>query len=1008
MPALRSALATILLTAAPAAAAVDFTREIAPIFAKRCLQCHGPDKQEGGLRLDRKRSALQGGDSGVAIAPGKSAESPLIDRVAASDPDHRMPPEGAPLSAAEIELLRRWIDAGADWPEDADPRGPRPKHWAFQPPSAPEVPTYADAAWARNPIDCFIRAKLERAGLSPNPEADRYALLRRLSLDLVGLPPTPQEADAFARDPAPNAYERQVDRLLASPAYGERWARRWLDLARYADTNGYEKDRQRSIWPYRDWVVDALNRDLPFDRFTILQLAGDMLPNAGIEERIATGFHRNTMINEEGGIDVGEFRFHAIVDRTNTTATTWLGLTLGCAQCHSHKYDPFSQREYYRFFAYFNNCDEPEIAVADEAVDAARERLLTAIAAIDRRIAAEFPRLEKSGTFAAWVRAARGTAALWTVLRPSEFRAANGATLTPQPDGSILASGDCPNRDVYVATVRSDLPNIAAIRLEVLADPRLPMGGPGRAPFGPEGVGDEGDFFLSEIVVERILPDGSSQPVPLAGGTHDYAPEKRSAAQAVDGDLDTGWSVTGATGKNHQAVFLLREPLAGPGEKVLRVTLAQQYIHQMTIGRFRLSATGEVGAKAKPLDAEAEALLLKPEESLSAADRERLRDVYLSAAPELADLRAEKVDLLKKLPRRTTTMVLEERKPEHARTTHLYQRGEYLRPAQPVEPGLPEVLSTRAAPADRLELARWLVSDENPLTARVVMNRHWQAFFGQGLVRTPEDFGAQGAAPSHPELLDWLAREFLRQGWSQKAMHRRIVTSAAYRQSTAADASKRDRDPDNALLSRGPRLRLDAEIVRDQALAASGLLSRKIGGPSVFPPQPEGVIGLAYPGFTWTTETGENRYRRGLYTFSKRASPYAAFTLFDAPSGETCTARRVRSNTPLQALVLLNDVVFLEAARALARRAVAEAEPSPESIAARVFRLVLLRPPTATELSRLTTYHSQQARRFRNRELDAAAVLGDAPKCAVDDAELAAWTVLARAVLNLDEAVHTE
>jgi cytochrome c553 len=991
--------------------AVDFERDIRPILSKSCLRCHGAKKQEGGLRLHAKGPALAGGDTGPAIVPGKSAESRLVRYVSGLDEDHVMPPEGtaAPLSDEQVGLLRAWIDAGASWPETPGDGPVGGEHWAFRRPVRPDVPEVRRADWARTPIDRFVLARLEAEGIAPADEAGGETLLRRATLDLTGLPPTPAERAAFLADARPDAYERLVDRLLASPRYGERWARRWLDRARYADTNGYEKDRPRPIWPYRDWVIRALNADLPFDRFTIDQIAGDLLPDATLDQRIATGFHRNTMINEEGGIDVAEFRHAAVVDRVHTTATAWLGLTLGCAQCHSHKFDPFTHREYYRFFALLDNADEPEIPLPDPLVDAERADIEARVATLEAGREARFPGGEeaRARAFASWLEAARGKAVAWTPVAPAALVSRKGATFDVLPDRSVLVSGDKPNNDVYELEIPLDgAVAVTAIRLEALPHESLPDGGPGRAP-----LFSVGDFILTNVEAEVLAgaPDGSPRPLKFASATEDYAEAKRSAALAIDGDRDTGWSVKGATGRPHAAVFALDGPVAArPGDR-LRLVLHQFAIHQMTLGRFRVSLTAAPGpVVASGMPAEVEDLVVRSSSDPAAAASPALRAFHLAIAPELAEPNAAIERLRRSLPARTETMVMRERRPEHRRTTRIHIRGDYLRPGEPVEPGVPAVLPPlpEGVPADRLALARWLVAPENPLAARVLVNTTWSAFFGRGLVGTPEDFGTRGERPTHPELLDWLATEAVRLGWSQKALHRLIVTSAVYRQASATTPERIARDPRNELLGRGPRFRVEAEAVRDLALAVSGLLAERVGGPSVHPPQPEGVTALAYGNAAWPTSTGPDRYRRGLYTFLKRTAPYASFATFDQPTSEVACVRRERSNTPLQALTLLNDPVFVEASRALALRVLREGPGTESGRIEHAFVLCLGRAPRPNEAARVAAYLAAQ--RAAIAPTDATALAGAGRPGEVDPAEAAAWTALARVLLNLDETITRE
>jgi Protein of unknown function (DUF1553)/Protein of unknown function (DUF1549)/Planctomycete cytochrome C len=803
----------------PAAREVDFVRDVRPLFEARCWKCHGEAKHESGLSLFRKEPAFAGGDNGKAFEPGKSAESRMIRYVSGLDSETVMPPdgEGERLNAEQVGLLRGWIDQGAKWPAEADAVGPSTSaHWAYKKPERAKIPEVKNTAWPRNEIDYFVLARLEKEGLAPQSEADRARLIRRVSLDLVGLPPTVSDVDAFLADKSADAYEKVVDRLLAAPRYGERWARPWLDLARYADTHGYEKDTRRSMWPFRDWVINALNRNMPFDQFTIEQLAGDLLPNATLEQKIATGFHRNTMINMEGGVDPEEYRVAAVIDRVNTTATVWLGTTLGCCQCHSHKYDPFKQKEYYQFMAFFNN-------TAD-----------------------------------------------------------TGSNENP--------------------------------KVEVEAEGR--------------GTRDEGR-----------------------------------------GDADGRKIEPGATASVEE------------GAKELKTENSAK----VPSGAKNDSLAGSLASRSPTL-----------------AEKEQKNEKQQKPAKKTKnDKKSE--------PPKLTTLVMQEL--PQPREQHLFIGGSFLNPGEVVSPGVPAVLNSFPAdqPRNRLGLAKWLVDPANPLTARVAINRIWAQYFGSGIVLTIEDFGTKGERPMHPELLDWLATEFIRRDWDMKAMHRLIVTSATYRQSSRATLELLERDPQNRLLARGPRVRLEAELVRDQALAAGGLLSPKIGGPSVMPPQPDGIWSSPYSGDRWATSAGEDRYRRGLYTFWKRTAPYPSFTSFDAPSREFCVVRRPRTNTPLQALALLNDPVYMEAAQALARRMVKESDSA--DAAARLalgFRLCLARTPEPAELDRLRSLYNQELDRLRADAKAAESIAGkhDGAAPSADAAELAAWTVVANVLLNLDEMLN--
>jgi len=983
----------------------SFNEQVRPILARTCFKCHGPDEntRKAKLRLDLAEAATKPADSGErAVVPGRPDESELVRRIFAEDPSERMPPPESKLTLApsDRQVLKQWIAEGAKYEV----------HWAFRQPVRAAIPGVRDPAWVKNPIDAFVLARLDAEGMRPSPVADQAALLRRVSLDLTGLPPTPAEIDAFLADGSTDAYEKQVDRLLASPHYGERWARRWLDLARYADTNGYEKDRQRSIWPYRDWVIRAINSDLPFDRFTIEQLAGDMLEGATAAQKVATGFHRNTMLNEEGGIDPLEFRFYAMTDRVATTGTVWLGLTIGCAQCHAHKYDPIPHRDYYRFMALLDNADEPEMRIPTPDDDRRRRELESRIAASVADLPNQFPtdgngkagdpaavaknrREHLERRFREWVGRASADAVRWTSLEPLEA-AAKLPHLAIEPDGSILASGDQSKSDLYTIRLRGGLPGITAIRLEAIPDDRLPNRGPGRVFY----EGTRGDFFLSEV---RLKADGKPVAFQEAKGTH--ASGNDGAGSAIDGDPQTGWSIAGWQGHEQRAVFRLAKPLESSSE--LSIELLFERYYAAGLGRFRISATTDPRPiSASEIPREIESILLAAADKRKPDEVERLRRYFLTVAPELAKERATIEKLEREIPQGPTTLVLKERPPDNPRATFVHRRGEFL---QATDRALPAVLSMlpplpAAAPRNRLSLARWLVSGTNPLTGRVTMNRHWAHFFGRGLVRTVEDLGFQGERPTHPELLDWLAVSLVEEGWSLKRMHRLIVTSATYRQSSRATPELLAKDPENRLLARGPRVRLEAEAIRDSVLQISGMLADGIGGPSVFPPQPPGVTTEGtYGGLAWNVSPGRDRYRRGLYTFTKRTAPYAMFTTFDGPSGEVCVARREVSNSPLQALTLLNDVVFEEGAQALGGM-IAQARGPVDERASQLFRRCLSRVPRGDELPLLVKFYHRQRERLVRKELDATKIAGAGEGDAI---ERAAWTILARAILNLDEAV---
>ena len=847
LPLVLTATALWLLMALSAGAA-DFRRDIEPIFHQRCYGCHGPAQQMSGLRLDSKEAAEQGGYSGAVILAGDSAGSKLLARVASREEGFRMPPSGAPLTAAEIALLRAWIDAGAAWPERKTPvttSTDAGKHWSFQPIRKPPLPAVSDRAWTRNPIDRFTLARLDRENTRPSPEADKITLLRRVHFDLVGLPPSPDQVAAFLSDAGPRAYEKVVDELLRSPHYGEKWAMHWLDAARYADSDGYERDPLRPYaWRWRQWVIEAINRDMSFRRFTIEQLAGDLLPRAAAEQRVATGFLRNGAKNREAGVRSDEKRFEETLDRVNTVGAVWLGLTVGCAQCHDHKYDPLSQREFYQLFAFFHNAVEHDM---------------------------EAP-------------------------LPGEW-------------GPLLRA----------------LPAYQAARREILED---------------------------------------------AGAPRLQASWRGAMIEAMDHPgVNTDWDheVTEWRAANDRADWLLR---SGPD------VLTQLERDKVTDWFLRHAG---------------------PENRKDEKVKERLDKTREKLARLAADL-----------PARTRAYTMIERSAPIA--VRIALRGDYRAAGVEVEPRTPAVLPPLRGQSKppRLRLAEWLVSPENPLTARVTVNRWWQEFFGRGLVRTSGDFGAQGGAPSHPQLLDWLAAEFQAGGWSRKRIHRLIVTSATYRQSSHARPDRAEADPENKLLARQNRLRLPAELLRDNALAASGLLYPKIGGPSVFPPQPPGVAEIGYAKKEWKADQGPERYRRGLYIHFQRTAPYPMLMNFDAPDTLTAAPRRERSNTALQALNQLNDVVLMEAAQALAVRVLTETRD--EDFAARldyIYRLCLSRPPSPREKDRLTTFWASRRAAFSKDPEMARKLASFAPPASSVD-ETAAWVSLARALLNLDEFITRE
>ncbi|HUQ91515.1 MAG TPA: PSD1 and planctomycete cytochrome C domain-containing protein [Bryobacteraceae bacterium] len=990
----------------------DFQRDVQPILRASCLGCHTGTKAGGQWRLDSKAFAMKGGISGPVIVPGNSAQSRLLHRVLGKGGEKRMPLAGEPLSPAQIATLQRWVDAGAPWPEDslASASAAPEKHWAYRKPLRRDPPGVKQASWVRSPIDNFILARLQKENLAPSAEASRETLIRRVSLDLTGLPPSLAEVDAFLSDNGPQAYEKLVDRLLSSAHYGERWARPWLDLARYADTNGHEADRGRSIWKYRDWVIQSLNNDLPYDRFTIEQLAGDMLPNPTSDQLIATGFHRNTMYNEEGGVDKEEAHWENLVDRVNTTATVWLGSTIGCAQCHNHKYDPFSHKEYYQFLAFFNNSDravrdypdaskaliEPRLLMPTAEQSARKTALQAEIDSLDQQLKTHTPELAAAQT--AWESAVRRASADWAPLSPDSAVSLGGSKLEKLEGGSILASGRNPSSDTYVIEASLLQGGITAIRIDALPHATLPRGGPGRDAYG--------NFFLTQVEAEAITA-GAAQSIRIGKAFVD------------DGKIDDKrfkqlWTVDASRDEvrfARQLVLLAASPFGAPGSK-LRIRIRQtSEAGGQGLGHFRLSVTSssEPGLITQ-LSARNRDLLAIPEAARTERQKRDLAENYRAAAPSLESARKRLTALKKELSNLgiVSTLIMGEQKTFERPSAVIRVRGSFLSPGEKVYAGVPAVLPPlpETEMPNRLGFARWLVNGENPLAARVAVNRIWEQYFGIGLVETSEDFGIQGSAPSHPELLDWLATEFVAQKWSMKALHRLIVTSATYRQASAVSPPLLERDPYNRLLARGPRFRMEAEMIRDMTLASGGLLNAKVGGPSVFPHQPEGIWNLPYNDDSWVESQRGDQYRRGLYTYVRRTSPYPSMLTFDAPSREFCTVRRVRTNTPLQGLTALNDPAFFDAAKALATRVLKEAKPDARSRAEHGFRICVARKPSPTELDRLISWVEREKQAFESRTGDAAKLAHSRPAdVPATDAEFAAWAVLSNILLNLDETL---
>ncbi len=1064
-PAVRFVLATVILGVSSGVSAraepvpippaadrsVDFAKEIQPLLEQQCFECHGPQKQRAGLRLDSRDALLRGGDSGPAAVPGKSAESLLVQAVAGTRADlARMPNKRPPLSPAEIGLLRAWIDRGLAWDapgaevaSDAkagDKSVTSKKHWAFTAPERMHPPKVGDARWARNPMDQFVLARLNQAGLQPAPEADRTTLLRRLSLDLIGLPPTAEEIDQFLLDNSPDAYERQVERLLRSEHYGERWGRHWLDAARYADSDGFEKDKPRLIWKYRDWVINALNRDLPYDQFIVEQMAGDLLPNPTQDQLVATGFLRNAMWNEEGGVDPEQFRMDGMFDRMDCIGKTVLGLTIQCAQCHNHKFDPLTQTEYYRLFAYLNNDHESSLIAYSPKELQTRSDLRRQIEALEEGLRHTTPNWEEH--LEQWEQRVRDDQPAWSVV---ECRNAgdNGERFYYYSDGSIRAASYAPTKWTAIFQGTNHLQRIGAFRLEQMTDPDLPCQGPGRSIWGMSA--------LSEFNVEAVDASNRTNKVEVkfVRATADYAnPEKElepefddrsgkkrvygPVAYAIDGKDDTAWGIDAGPGRRNQArkaVFVPAQPLAFTNGVVLTFKLKQTHggwnsddNQNHNLGRFRLSVTDTTNAVADPLPAAVRQVLGVAKEQRTKAQKNVLFSYWRTTAPEFKEANDKIEALWQAWPSGAPTMTLLALRGsgpgEEKRPTHMFKRGDWLKPGAEVSAGVPAFLHSLPAGADdsRLTLAKWLVDRRSPTTARVLVNRVWQTYFGVGLVETPEDFGTRSPAPSHPELLDWLAVEFMEGGWSVKSLHRLIVQSAAYRQASRVTPELLEIDPFNRLISRGPRFRVEAEIVRDIALAASGLLNDTIGGASVMPPAPGFLFQppASYGPKVWNEETGSGRYRRGLYTFRFRSVPYPVMQTFDAPNGDFSCVRRLRSNTPLQALTSLNEPLFLECAQALSARTLQLGGKTDQERVTYAFRRCLGRKPDPTELQELLSLLERQRAHLAEGWVSVPelatgknAVPASLPPGATPT-QLAAYTVLSRVLLNLDETITKE
>jgi hypothetical protein len=1007
---------------------VDFNRDVRPILSDNCFACHGPDDKHrmANLRLDTEEGLFADRGTYRIVAPGDPAKSRLFGRISAATPAARMPPRqaGATLTEAQIATVRQWIEQGAKWE----------RHWAFVPPERPAMPPVRDEKWARNPIDRLVLARLEREGLKPSPEAGRATLLRRLSFDLTGLPPTSAEIDAFLADKSAHAYEKQVDRLLALPQYGERMAMQWLDLARYADTHGFHIDSAREMWKWRDWVIDAFNRNLPFDRFGIEQLAGDLLPDATVEQKLASGFNRNHMINYEGGAIPEEYQVEYVADRVDTTANVFMGLTVGCARCHDHKFDPISQKDYYRFFAYFNTIAEKGLdgktGNAAPILEMPTAAQASEVAWLSQAIAdheAALPGKETQALVDAWQKTRLATMPEPPrdgLLAEYAFEGALADSSGNHRDGKTVkgatpfAAGRPGQSAAFNGEAELEFPGFVAERFAVslwmrsgaLGEMTVLEGGPGFDIGVTESHPQPNDRRGSPLYVEFRGRRWHSETIVYGGQWHHVAL-----------NFDNGVPELLLDGKPTRMLAAgTAEPLpAGPltignprRDKPFKGDLGGLRIYERTL----TPSDGAVLALQEPI----RYMLAQDEKKRTKEQNQRLTDYYLAydAAPELRRVYAALNGLKGRLAETKRGIVTSQVMAEMAkpRDTFILGRGQYTNPGEKVTPGVPAMLPPmpRDAPANRLGLAEWLFSPRHPLTARVAVNRYWQMFFGTGLVKTTEDFGSQGDAPIQRDVLDWLAAEF--QGnWDVKAIQRLIVTSATYRQASQVSAELLEKDPENRLLARGPRFRLPAEMVRDNALAVSRLLNKNIGGPSVFPYQPPGLWEELSRGETFTAQeyhesTGSDLYRRSMYTFWKRTVPPAALNTFDAPDREKCTSRRLITNTPLQALVLLNDPTYVEAARALAARALREAPADAASRARFLFREATARRATEAELAVLLELAQREMNHYRKLPAQAAKLIsvGASKPAGADPVELAAWTTVASTILNLDETITKE
>jgi hypothetical protein len=1007
-------------------ASVDYSREILPILAENCFKCHGPDEgaRKADLRLDNPEGAYADLVGAVAIAPGDPEGSELIYRISTRDGDDRMPPKDSKksLTPGQKELLFRWIEEGGQYDE----------HWAFQKPRK-KSPSKS----AEHPVDAFVLARLDTEGLRPSKSASVYTLVRRLHLDLIGLPPSPSEIESFVRSHKKNqtaAVDALIDDLMTRPTFGEKWARHWLDVARYSDTNGFEKDQPREQWVYRDWVIQALNDDMPYDQFLIEQLAGDLFPNRTQDQLIASGLMRNGMLNEEGAIIPEQFRIEGIFDRMDCFGKAALGLSLQCAQCHSHKFDPISHEEYYGLFAFFNETHEAKSWVYSDKQLSKIENIRSQVGKLENEIRQRRPDWEEA--LAVWKEQQIETHSIWKIWdtsfqdwdgggnHPVELDDHSIVTLGPKVAGFSIIEGE------------ASLPLVTGMRLEALKHGDQPFEGPGRSYWGTFAIGEmevyrkwPGEDAWTQVEMKDASADFENED----GKLTDYYNNKKldadnkwsigPATYLIDGDTSTGWVSDRGPILRHTesaAVIVFKEPLAMPVGSQLKVHLVQKhggdsnYPGSLQLGRYRFSLTDALYPKAPGYDHAATLALQKPEEKLSPEDQKALFRAWRLSLTDLKETHDKIAKLETDYPEaKTSVLHSSETRPEIGRVTRLLNRGAWDKPQQEIARNTLAILNPLSVEnPSRLDLAQWVTDEDAPLTARVQVNRAWQACFGTGLVLTPEDFGTRAPKPEHLNLLDWLAVDFMENDWSLKALIKTILTSKTYQQSSLLSPELLEKDPRNVLLARGPRFRAEAEVVRDVALAASGLLTQKVGGPSVYPPIPKSVLEYNYvkPDY-WDPATGENRYRRSLYMFRKRSMPDPVLTSFDAPNADVSCTRRVRSNTPLSALTSLNEPIFVEASQGLAQRILREGGENDSDRVNYGYLLTTGRPASNIEKKEILNLIESQRERLAEGWLDIRSIafkdsenIPDLPK-GVTPREVASWTIASRVLLNLDETL---